>query len=283
MAARPAITLAIDQVLRDGAAPLFKERGFRKRGRAWRRQTERCVCAVSAQASDANHGHWGRFTFNMGFAYTALVEEAPETWQGYGFPHHERSEGVIPAYEIGRVVPSTGWWQFDDARDTRQVQLVQEQLVAALERHVLTFVEACDDPRAFRNHRLHGGGGYYVLESAAISAALGDRLEVAMAMDRWIIFNDSRGAEHPDVADYVDVLPHLEAVGLRLNPYDAELAEHRLRVALQEPRTGDGSARLSKNDLARLAQHLGLDMATLSGPVAVYEPTQPRSPYIDFI
>jgi predicted Zn-dependent protease len=91
----------------------LKERGFKKKGRTFRRYSPGAVQVVNIQGSRTNSGDSGRFTMNLGVYFPSVARLAgTETESPLEYECTLRAR-------IGRLMPTSydHWWELDAAAD----------------------------------------------------------------------------------------------------------------------------------------------------------------------
>lgn len=259
--ARSLIAAAVDEVAVRALGPSLSERGFRRRGRTWSRQSEAVAALVTVLSHRYNSGVTGLFTVEVGVSYLGLGEAAP----------HPRSAAACAHWCRIGTVTGTGvdlWWQIDDVTDPGELARVTAQVREVWQQEGLALVDALDDPHAYlallSTPRPYGRG--VRLAEIDLLVRLGDTeaatLEVQRELDQLL----ERSRRPPTAADphplprllprYAWLLPRLTAVGMQLPPEhlqvvragfaEAEAFEH----AVQLPATGPAKEHLDGLALA---------------------------------
>ncbi|WP_041453263.1 DUF4304 domain-containing protein [Anaeromyxobacter dehalogenans] len=141
----------LDEVIRNGLAPMLKALGFRKAGRTFRSAAPRCVLVVNVQAS-----HWStrdalQFTVNVGAFYIGLNDvlqrgtwPSPSTSGPTEYQCHVRQR-------LGRLTPAQRdvWWDLKVGAPWTQVSV---EVTEAVREHGLPWLRAMTDLDMARSH-----------------------------------------------------------------------------------------------------------------------------------
>lgn len=107
------VSQSIDQVVRHGLHGVLKARGFKKKGRTFRRSGEGVIQVVNIQGSTTNLGDCGRFTMNLGVYFPSVARLA-----GTETESPLAHECTLQS-RIGHLMSSRRdhWWGLDAATD----------------------------------------------------------------------------------------------------------------------------------------------------------------------
>jgi hypothetical protein len=247
-----ALALAIDDILRSTIVPSLKPRHFRKSGRHWAAETATSVRVVDVYASLANDAVRGRFQVLFGFAYPSLGEPRPERLRAPECAHFNPF-----------VMPAAGRWTIEDATSDDSVGACRTAFAAAWELELEPYLDACDDPRAYRDRLMASDSHKSLLEAAALSERLGDEGERGAAVDRALdTLRVDDSVDEGLALWYAEVADELGRLDRRLESIDRDRAVN----ALERCRRLDDGGRLEiatdrhADALLRLARRLGVDV-----------------------
>lgn len=161
------IARRIDEVIREGLAPVLKAYGYKKDRRNFRRREAECTRVVNVQGSAWNADNQGSFTINLGVYFPAVVPFL----DGMRVTDRPAEVDCVARERIGYLLPAQRdyWWDVSSETDpgalAREVREAWEQFGAA-------WMDAHSSMQAARALALKHNLPYW---AAAISLALEER------------------------------------------------------------------------------------------------------------
>jgi hypothetical protein len=134
------------KILSEAATATLKTRGFKKRGKAYIRQTGRLGHMVDTQFSRWNDGKEVSFTLNCGIyipGVTSTFSNSPE-------PNHPKLEDCCINVRVGGLTESKldVWWKLSE-RDTPERDMeIREEICSTIERTMLPFLDRYQNEKA---------------------------------------------------------------------------------------------------------------------------------------
>lgn len=162
---------ALDEVIRTGLAPPLKADGYRKDGRTFRRERERCIHVVNLQSSRSSTADEVRFTMNVG-VYFRQVHALLAGCGGPGRRGPTEADCTIRA-RIGPLSParSDTWWTATRGSTPEALRALADELREAYERHARPWLDRVSDLRDTLDEVERIGD---LRTAAAIQLVLGD-------------------------------------------------------------------------------------------------------------
>lgn len=146
------ITIAIDTLIAEHAAPLLKARGFRKKGQRFVRASGDCIQLVEFDRWKYNEGSQGKFGVTLGVfspAVWQMVTQARPGWIGDSFD--ERFPPIQNCLVDESILPppeDRGLDQYWDVDAERALDEVAGKLIVAMESFALPWFEERAELRA---------------------------------------------------------------------------------------------------------------------------------------
>lgn len=128
---KPPTAAAIDRIITTSAAPLFKDAGYRKRGRSFDADHEGMFRVASFQASRWNTPETAQFTLNLGIT----IRGFHEAYSPKPFPSNPASAVLVTSIRIGLLRSNRDqWWEIGPESD---LDVVAQDVAAAVRDHAL--------------------------------------------------------------------------------------------------------------------------------------------------